>query len=168
MSRVFWVPGWVTGSGLSQIKCDHVARERMMSPWNQEPVHSQPLNMLNPLTAGVAYIRVFIFYLYRIFNMLKIKCDINQQDLKRVDLHFVKSEGFSLTWRCGSRQRDTTSSGWKFKLNDLAVKGLRHLSNLASTLSCSLMPGVQYLPEYINAYPIPQNSNHNYILNSYV
>ena len=24
--------------------------------------------------------------------MLKIKCDINQQDLKRVDLHFVKSE----------------------------------------------------------------------------
>ena len=27
-----------------------------------------------------------------ILNMLKIKCDINQQDLKRVDLHFVKSE----------------------------------------------------------------------------
>ena len=25
-------------------------------------------------------------------EMLKIKCDINQQDLKRVDLHFVKSE----------------------------------------------------------------------------
>ena len=24
--------------------------------------------------------------------MLKIICDINQQDLKRVDLHFVKSE----------------------------------------------------------------------------
>ena len=30
--------------------------------------------------------------------MLKIKCDINQQDLKTVDLHFVKSEQFSLTW----------------------------------------------------------------------
>ena len=29
--------------------------------------------------------------------MLKIKCDINQQDLKRADLHFVKSESFSLT-----------------------------------------------------------------------
>ena len=28
--------------------------------------------------------------------MLKKKCDINQQDLKRVDLHFVKSELFSL------------------------------------------------------------------------
>ena len=47
------------------------------------------------LTAGVANIRVFFFnYLikYHILNMLKIKCDINQQDLKRVDLHFVKSE----------------------------------------------------------------------------
>ena len=48
----------------------------------------------NPLTAGAAYIRVFIFYYhikYHILNMLKIKCDINQQDLQRVD-HFVKSE----------------------------------------------------------------------------
>ena len=38
----------------------------------------------NPLTAGVAYIRVFIFYYhikYRLVNMLKIKCDINQQYL---------------------------------------------------------------------------------------
>ena len=25
-------------------------------------------------------------------GILKIKCDINQQDLKRIDLHFVKSE----------------------------------------------------------------------------
>ena len=56
--------------------------------------------------------------------MLKIKCDINQQYLKTVDLHFVKSESFSLTWSCGSRQRDTTSSGWKFSWNNLAVKGL--------------------------------------------
>ena len=50
---------------------------------------------LNPLTAGAAYIRVFIFYRhvkYHVLNMLKISCDINQQDLKRVDLHFVKSE----------------------------------------------------------------------------
>ena len=54
---------------------------------------------INPLTAGAAYIRVFIFYYhikYHILNILKIKCDINQQDLKRVDLHFVKSEEFSL------------------------------------------------------------------------
>ena len=29
---------------------------------------------------------------YHILNMFKIKGDINQQDLKRVDLHFVKSE----------------------------------------------------------------------------
>ena len=49
----------------------------------------------NPLTAGAAYLLVFIFYQhiwYHILNMLKIKCDINQQDLKTVDLHFVKSE----------------------------------------------------------------------------
>ena len=49
----------------------------------------------NPLTAGAAYIRVFICYYhikYHILIMLKIKCDINQQDLKKVDLHFVKSE----------------------------------------------------------------------------
>ena len=41
--------------------------------------------------------RVFIFYYhikYHILNMLKIKCDINQQDLNRVDLHFVKSKYF--------------------------------------------------------------------------
>ena len=50
---------------------------------------------LNPLTAGAAHIRVFIFYQhikYHILNMLKIKCDIKQQNLKRVDLHFVESE----------------------------------------------------------------------------
>ena len=51
--------------------------------------------MFHPLTAGAAYFRVLIFYQhikYHILNMLKIKCDIKQQDLKRVDLHFVKSE----------------------------------------------------------------------------
>ena len=38
---------------------------------------------VNPLTAGAAYIRIFIFYQhikYHILNMLKIKCDINQQE----------------------------------------------------------------------------------------
>ena len=29
---------------------------------------------------------------YHILKMVPIKCDINQQDLNRVDLHFVKSE----------------------------------------------------------------------------
>ena len=48
-----------------------------------------------PLTAGAAYLRVFIFYYhikYYLLNVLKIKSDINQQYLKTVDLHFVKSE----------------------------------------------------------------------------
>ena len=47
------------------------------------------------LTAGAAYIRVFMFYQhfrYHLLNMLKKKCDINQQYLKRDDPHFVKSE----------------------------------------------------------------------------
>ena len=39
---------------------------------------------------------IYIFFRFRfikhILNMLKIKYDINQQDLKRVHLHFVKSE----------------------------------------------------------------------------
>ena len=50
--------------------------------------------LFNLSTASAAYIRVFIFYWhikYHILNMLKIKGDINQQDLKRVDLNFVKS-----------------------------------------------------------------------------
>ena len=50
---------------------------------------------INPLTAGAAYIRVFILYWhikYQLLKMLKIKCDINQQNLKTDDLHFVKSE----------------------------------------------------------------------------
>ena len=51
--------------------------------------------VINPLTAGVADIRVFISYQHikhHILNMLKIKCGINQQDLRRVDFHFVKYE----------------------------------------------------------------------------
>ena len=41
------------------------------------------------------YIRGFIFYQhikYHLLNMLKIKCNINQQYLKAVDLHIVKYE----------------------------------------------------------------------------
>ena len=51
--------------------------------------------VFNPLAAGAAYIRGFIFYWhikYHLLNMLKIKYDINQQYLRTVCLHFVKSE----------------------------------------------------------------------------
>ena len=34
----------------------------------------------------------FISTLYHLLNMLKIKCDINRQYLKTVDLNFVKTE----------------------------------------------------------------------------
>ena len=53
------------------------------------------LKHVNPLTTAAAYIGFFIFYyhfMYHLLNMLKIKCDIKQQYLKTVDLHFVKSE----------------------------------------------------------------------------
>ena len=45
-------------------------------------VYLSCLSVINHLTAGVAYIRVLIFYehiKYHILNMLKIKCDINEQ-----------------------------------------------------------------------------------------
>ena len=48
----------------------------------------------NPLTVGAAYIRVSIFYYhikYRLLNMLKIKCEINQQYLKTVLLTSILS-----------------------------------------------------------------------------
>ena len=62
----------------------------------QPPSRDETSTMFfNPLTTGAAYIRVSIFYWhikYQLLNMLKIKCDINQQYLKTVDLHFVKYE----------------------------------------------------------------------------
>ena len=62
---------------------------------------------------------------YQRLNMVMIKRDINQQYFKSIDLYFFKSEYFSLTLTCESRQRDTTSSGWKFQLNNLAVKWVK-------------------------------------------
>ena len=51
---------------------------------------------INPLATGPEYISFFfIFYQpikYRLFNMLKIKRDINQQDCKIFDLNYVKSK----------------------------------------------------------------------------
>ena len=50
---------------------------------------------IDPLTAGAVHIRFLHFYqhiAYQLLNPLKIKSDINQQDLTFVDLHFVKSE----------------------------------------------------------------------------
>ena len=68
-------------------------------PLRTRPSHTRSVSaiiyLFNPLTAGAAYIRVFIFYKhikYHLLNTLKIKCDINHQYLKTVDLHIVKSE----------------------------------------------------------------------------
>ena len=60
---------------------------------------------------------------YQLPNMSKIKHDINQQDFKIADLHFVKFDKLSPIWSRESRQRDISSSGWKFNLNNLAAKG---------------------------------------------
>ena len=51
--------------------------------------------------------------------MVKIKGDMNQQDFKIIDHHFVKSENCPLTWICESHQRDTTSSEKIFELTNL-------------------------------------------------
>ena len=45
-------------------------------------VYLSCLFVINPLTAGVAYIRVLFFYehiKYHLLNMLNIKCEINEQ-----------------------------------------------------------------------------------------
>ena len=61
--------------------------------------------------------------------MLKMNRNINQQDLKIVDLHFAKCDTFSLTWSCESGQRDTASNGREFKFTKLDVKGLKKQSD---------------------------------------
>ena len=51
--------------------------------------------MLNPLSAGADHIRFlhFLWHItYQLLNLLNIKSDIIQQNLKIVDLHFVTSE----------------------------------------------------------------------------
>ena len=43
--------------------------------------------IINPLTAGAAHIRVFIYYEHikcHLLNMLKMKCDTNQRYLKQL------------------------------------------------------------------------------------
>ena len=95
--------------------------------WALTPHLGHVLALKPPVSHIFGFSFCYYHIKYLLWKMLKIKYDINQQYLKTVDLHFVKSEWFSLTWSCGSRQRDTTLSGWKFKLNNLAAKGLREI-----------------------------------------
>ena len=62
--------------------------------------------------------------------------------MKTVDLHFVKSEEFSLILSCGSRQRDATSSERKLRLNNLAVKRLNRI--------CTFMHFSVHSVEYVS------------------
>ena len=88
---------------------------------------------LNPLTAGVAYIRVFIFIstLRTIppFKHVKDKKWHQSAIFENSWLPFCQIWIISLTWSCGSRQRDTISSVWKFRLNNSAVEGLKRWNN---------------------------------------
>ena len=61
--------------------------------------------------------------------MLEDKTWQNQNDFEIIiDLHFLKLNNSHPLEVCGSRQRDTTSSGWKFQLNNLAVMGLERFN----------------------------------------
>ena len=77
----------------------------------------------NPLTAGAACIRGFFSWhiKYHVLNMLKIKSDINQQDLKRVDLHFVVD-----------RVSET-----QLQVGNLAIKGLNMALQSQTTVASS-------------------------------
>ena len=78
----------------------------------------------------------FIFYyhiMYHLLNMLKIKCDIMpsiSNIWKQLTPILSNLNNFHSLEVVKSRQRDTTSSGWKFRLNNLAVKGLKWLFKL--------------------------------------
>ena len=65
-----------------------------MYGWFNAGSPSVVLVQLYPLTAGPDYSRISIFYLhikYLLLNMLKINLYTNQQNLKTVNLRFVKS-----------------------------------------------------------------------------
>ena len=98
---------------------------------------------ISPLTAGVAYIRVFIFYnhiKYHILNMLKIKCDINLQDFKTVDLHCFQKWIIFIhlkLWIASARH----NFKWvKIQIDNLAVTGLRQVT-LISTQPVMIFKG---------------------------
>ena len=60
---------------------------------NQRKFNREIVIDLNPPTAGPEFIRFKKTHIkYHILSILNIKPDLNQQDLKTVNLHFVKSE----------------------------------------------------------------------------
>ena len=76
-------------------ECEYMIRADERDAITNEFKFREVIRYSNPLSAGAAYIRVLIFYYhikYYLLNMLKLKCDSNQQYLKTVDLHIVKSE----------------------------------------------------------------------------
>ena len=103
-----------------------------------------------PLENYTFVLKLLVFYIFVPFEMVKIKRDINQQYFERADLHFVKSA--SLSRSCQSRQRDTTSSLWKFKLNNFAVKELIAI-DLGQIWFFST-PNLNFLP--VSMHVIPQ------------
>ena len=57
--------------------------------------HTDPYATLIPLTPSLPVPIIFgfsFFIKHQLLNMLKLKRHINQQDLKTVDPHFVRSE----------------------------------------------------------------------------
>ena len=50
---------------------------------------------------------------------------------------------FSLAWSCGSRQRYTTSSGWKFQHNKQGSKTRAHYFSVTEAPQNNQYPGVE-------------------------
>ena len=69
---------------------------------------------------GSFLLHIFIMTLHNISFMLKLKREINRRDFWIVDLPFAKSELFSLTWSCESR--DAFSSG---EIENLPISRLK-------------------------------------------
>ena len=79
-------------------KITKIARPHRCPMSTQSDCYELIILAFSPLTVAHDYIFIYFFKhtKYQISNMLKRKCDNNQQDFKIVDLHFVKSNFHSL------------------------------------------------------------------------
>ena len=86
-----------------------------------------------PTTPNRRKLFKLITFEFKHVSLLHVKPNNTVITMITVWMHVYKN----FTWSCGSRQRDTTSSEWKFKLNNLAVKGVMYEPAPSLPLKCS-------------------------------